>query len=240
MKIKKNIFVFILLFLISVVQVAFAQETVPINSKNALVFRPAYKVNEQSKFIYEAKPGDILHDKILIGNLDYKKSLTMKIFFIDGKLKNNIIRGDEQYESHKSEIGKWGNIDTGIENYTLRPREIKYVDFTIKIPNEIENKTYYGLLISERLFKGGSVNTAIHLNKNIELKVTDNPKPIEKVLEEIPKPKTIYTPTWFFYTTTGIFLLSMLYLLFSTIRKKKNKNNNDDKDEKNKSPSTEK
>lgn len=181
-------------------------------SKNAL---------KPSIFLYEAKPGAVIEDKILIKNTsDQKQELT--IYGADGFTDANDKSAFKTNGEEMAEIGAWVELESS--SYTFDPQETKKLSFIIRIPENTEEKIYKGGLALEQMFNSqATVQTALRVMKNIELKVTQNPQDIPKLKVETPA----FEPTLFFWITLVIFILSMTYVIVTSKKnheKKQRKN----------------
>jgi hypothetical protein len=168
-----------------------------------------------SVFSYELRPGDSLTDTIILkNNSDGKRSIT--VYPADSFISSN---GNISYKTPEmndmQDIGKW--ITFRQENYDFEPGETKFIDFTINIPEDAEKKEYTGGITYTQAFmaeEGGSVNTTLRKVEIVKLKVTDNPENIEK------KDIRTFTPTPFFWVTTGIAVLCVLLIIYDIKTKK--------------------
>lgn len=179
-----------------------------------------------SVFIYEIKPGDTVQDTIIVTNNSDQKQEGI-FYAVDGEKPENESPNFKTRDLEQDNIGKWfeftsSNVEK-IENFvvsTFEPNETKELTFEIKTEDNPELKgEYIGAIAMEQLIRDekNNVNTAIRKVKTIELKVTDDPK-------KIP-PLNPNSPTWFFWTTIGIFIASMVYLIATNIKYAKRKKN---------------
>ena len=170
-----------------------------------------------SAFVYEAKPGTVIQDSITVKN-NSDAANTLYIYGVDSTLSSGgktafMKRGEEM-----SSLGVWVKFES--EKFEFTPQETKTLGFTITIPEDAELKDYTGGIALEKFYaaqSGGSVNHALRLIKNIELKITNEPKEIPK---QIPAAESApFQPTPFFWITIGIFVVCVAYLIISSRKK---------------------
>lgn len=160
-----------------------------------------------SIFLYEAKPGTVIEDEILIKNTQNEEQ-ELTIYAADSFADPD---GNEAFKTNgteMTEIGLWTTTESN--TYTFKAQETKRIPFKITIPENAEEKEYKGGFALEQNFNTqATVQTALRVMKNIEIKVTQDPQDIPKI-EKIDPP---FEPTPFFWITLAIFIASMVYII---------------------------
>jgi hypothetical protein len=103
---------------------------------------------------------------------------------------------------------------------TLGPRETALINFSILVPQDAAPKDYLAGLsieiqnVGTSKQKGLDVSVSIRKVERINIKVTHDPQPVEKM----PPPSIPWTQIYFL-VSLGIFILAVLYIGFSQLKK---------------------
>ncbi|MFC1750898.1 hypothetical protein ACFL2V_19070 [Pseudomonadota bacterium] len=178
--------------------------------------KPAQPNLENPNFlIYELRPGESFEDTIYIKNRA-QEARTAKIYAADEILTEQGTKGCVLDNQEMKEIGAWIAFDDLL--YKFSAEEDKFIDFTISIPEDAEMGDYRGCIAYSQSSEPeeGKISSAVRKIIFVEIKVTDNPREIErKILERT------FAPTWFFYTTLGIALLAVIIIWIDKSKKRK-------------------
>jgi len=212
---KKLLFALLLCFLFPAI--LYAQDTNP-----GLTSKPAYpnKINP-SQFSVELKPGSSTTETEAIIN-----NSTQPVTYL--------LVGLDSYTDEKNEVHFRASTDTQKEaglwlvpeqkNVTLQAGETGLVNFSIIVPPSAKLGSYLGGLGVEienigTMQKNG-MNVAVNIRKvdRVNIKVTDNPQPIEKM----PLPGLSWVQIYF-YASLGVFILAVLIIGIIQIKKRRAK-----------------
>lgn len=212
---KKAVYsiIFSLIFFTALIPVSFAE-----NIGTDLVMQPAQPAfGMPLHFFYELKPGSRTLDSIYIKN-DSEKPHSVAIYAADGQTMEDGNFSCKSQKDEMNDIGKWLTFEKNI--YYLAPGEEKIIDFNINIPSDAEQKDYKGCIayVQDPENAENGVSFLLRKVKNVELKVTDSPNPIQK--QEIARTAA---PTLFFWVTISIALICILLIGYDIIRKNKKK-----------------
>lgn len=136
-------------------------------------------------FNFELKPGDTVKESLFVQN-DSDKESNYKIDAVDTIPTKDGKIGFNLPNLPQNEIGKWATISE--REITLKPGEKKTIEFTLAIPTDQAMGDYTGgITVTTKADSqkdvDGKVTIGIDQRYAIKtfVKVTDNPKPIEKV-----------------------------------------------------------
>jgi hypothetical protein len=205
---RKKIFI-LLALLCSLPNLAFALSKGP-----SISTYPAFpnKINS-SQFTVELKPGSSATETVEIVNNSVSpiKYVLSGVDFIEkGNYKTST---DPQ-----TEAGLW--IVPENKSVTLESEEKARINFSVVVPENAELKDYKaGLSIEVQNIgttKKNGMNLAVNLRKveTVNIKVTNDPKPIEKM----PPPSLPWTKIYL-GVSIGVFSLAALYLIVSQLKK---------------------
>jgi uncharacterized membrane protein len=168
--------------------------------------------------IIEMAPGTEYTDAVIIKNTT-DNTVTINNYPADG---TTTTTGDFTMKTNKEKqenIGAWTTLEeTKVE---LDPHEEKTISFTITVPENAELKEYKGGITSTR--RGEEINgviTSTRIVVPVELKVTNDPQPVPKL---VTTQANVFAPTPFFWGTVVIFLGCMGYFVYANQKEKKQK-----------------
>ena len=175
-----------------------------------------------SGFVFEGEPGSSLQDSLTISNF---KSDPIKVFLYgaDAKeSKNEKLHLEYKLENETQEqIGKW--ISFTQKEVDIDPNSTQKVSFTINIPKETELKDYIGGIAGEIHTTNTQANQKYNANINyriidkIQLKVTNDPKPIEKL-----PPRTLVNPVQaYIYASFALPVIVIGWLVWRSLKERK-------------------
>ncbi len=180
---------------------------------------PAYpnKYNPDH-FTVELRPGESAQEVLRIKN----KSTIPLLYVLTG-----VDHSNDDFKRASFKLSTDTQTGTGLwivpefKTISLNPGEVALVNFTITVPKDAEMKTYLAGLSVETQKVGtikqkDGMNLAVNIRKaeRIEIKVTDNPQPVEK-----RPPPSIPWNQLYFMASLGIFLLAILYIGFTQLKK---------------------
>lgn len=170
----------------------------------------------QNRFIYEAKPGETIHDTLYVKNTSTEEQ-SFKIYAIDGSLQ------DSKFITRQSreEIGSWITIKK--PEITLKSNEGISIPFDLTISKNQELKSYYGGIAIENNATSDANNVQVNTRiiTRVDLKVTDSPNPPEKKYPE-PSFWQKINKTYLLVAVV-LFLISSLGLGFAYLKEKPSK-----------------
>ncbi len=170
-----------------------------------------------AQFTYEAKPGSIIQDTITINNNNTSKT----IFFYPTELKVKLDKTKGYLKENETlkDIGKWINIP--IRQVEIGPNSSQNIPVSITIPKDAELKDYIGGVASEIKALGNvsgfGANVNYRIITTINLKVTNDPKPIEKL-----PPKTLVKPVQaYIYASFALPVIVIGWLVWGSLKERK-------------------
>jgi len=181
---------------------------------------------EMRVLMSEIKPGESSEDYLTIKNTGEIEQY-FKLYPVEKKENNTYTGEKEELRS----IGKWLSLEPS--EITLKPEETAQIKVNIKIPSNTELGTYNaGISLSK--FKPAANYKTITIEsrviQNVSVKVTNNPQRLITLQEYLQKQKeqkmhqanTFNSQTYFFLSIV-VFIASMSYVLYATLKEKKNK-----------------
>lgn len=182
--------------------------------------KPAFpNIENSGSFTFEARPGETVSDVLKVMNFN---NYPVKVFVYptenEEKLNN---QGNISYKTSDKEmtgVANWFEMEK--EELDMEAKSDENIKFSIKVPEDAEMKDYYGALSAEvrgKAPEGGGVSVNYRFVIQANIKVTDNPKVIEKI-----PPTPLFTPQQLYlYGSITLFVIVVLYYLSSAIINKK-------------------
>ena len=95
-------------------------------------------------FIYMLEPGVIKHSKVDISNTSDEKMI-VEVYPVDAVTTKDGAFAPQPQDRQKIDVGAW--IDLAQGELSLLPKETKTIDFTIKVPEDVEVGDHMGAII---------------------------------------------------------------------------------------------
>ena len=173
-KIKKNLLAALILSQLIVCS-AYASGQISINVKN-----PDPYTGNQSWFVYQNQPGDVIQDIATVKNYSNAPAV-VKVYPVDATSNDS---GDfilTSLNEPQKDLGIWTTLKTS--SYVIKPGEKIDVPFTVTLPKELSPGQYFGGLIAETAAStpeckncGTSVNINTRIGSRIYLTVPGETK----------------------------------------------------------------
>ncbi len=182
--------------------------------------RPAFpNIENSGSFTFEARPGETASDILKISNFN-NYPITVFVYPTENEEELNS-QGNISYKTFGKEmtgVATWFELEK--EELEMEPKSDQNIKFSIHIPEDAEMKDYYGALSAEvrgKAPEGGGVSVNYRFIIKANIKVTDNPRVIEKI-----PPTPLFAPAQLYlYGSIALFVIIVLYFISSAIINKK-------------------
>lgn len=217
---KKFLHFFILSFLIISAAPKILAQTAPANMPSFTTEPANPNTITPYKIIAEVKPGDTYQDAILLtNNMNFDMALTNSAA---DKFINN--EGNNEYTTSEATDDLFRQWTTIEEKTDLAPGESKVINFSLTIPENTSFGVYEGgITTTLRGNEENNIITSYRIVTPLEIKVTDDPQKIPKLVDQTQT--NIFAPTPYFWVSVLIFLSSMSYFFYANKKEKKKRKN---------------
>lgn len=157
---------------------------------------PMYKnIENPNYFFYELAPGTSFEDTALVLNPS-EEAMSVRIYALDTSVDSTeeSFTLESIYGEPKDQngVGAWISFKEDLSTFVIGPKKSQDVDFLISIPESTPLGEYWGGLtvnyVPEELEEGKSgVVSEVQVAARVRVKVTDDPKIIERQEIEVPK-----------------------------------------------------
>lgn len=175
---------------------------------------PKYKnIENPNYFFYELAPGTSFEDTATVINPS-EESMSVRVYALDeaeGSTIDNFAL-DSIYDEPKdqNEVGAWISFNGDLPTFVIGPKKSQDVDFLLSIPESTPLGEYWGGVtvnyVPEELAEGESgVVSEVQVAARVRVKVTDDPKIIER--QEVEAPKIAWKYIWASLIITSVAVL---------------------------------
>jgi len=175
------------------------------------------------------RPGEEIYDYLLLENKSSNEKVRFIIFpadiitkYVNPKKETVLFK---EKSDNQTEVGSWIKVQSSNERVTLKPNDDLAIPFSIKIPKDVKNGTYYGAVIAlNNKNLGQDKSSGIKAKAQIAVLVTVNitDTPINNTAEMF-KNETwplLSEVSYNYYSIGAIFGIALLtiIIIFSTYR----------------------
>ena len=208
--------VLITLFAIILPLISCTSPTTDFQKRGITAYPASPNIEKPSQFSLEIKPGETKEESFKIEN-NYDNNFIVHIFGVDSFVNNKDETVFKLSSEEQSSTGKW--IIPTQQKITLEPGKNIEQNFTISVPKDAELGEYLGgLSVETKNISNKEGGVRINLRKvlKVNIKVTDDPQPIEKMPPPSPPWQYIYLGA-----SIALFIGVMVYLFISKAKKGK-------------------
>ncbi len=176
--------------------------------------------NNPEQFTYQVLPGGQIKDTISVSNNE-DSPISVNLYSTDsivqdGKTSFKLESDDQQ------ELGQWVTLEK--THFDVPAHTTEDINFEINVPDTVQTKDFLGGISTEvsspTVKDGQNITTKFRIINKINLQVTDDPQPIEKMS---PTP-LVGSPTIaqiYLYGSIALFVIVVGYIAVQGIKKRK-------------------